>query len=139
MMTPFLTVDCVLFHFEKVLLIRRRFKPYKDCYALPGGFVDIGENVEEACIREVKEETSIKVDKKTLKLVGVYSNPNRDPRAHTVSIAFLGHSKFEVINAGDDATSVEFVENWRNLDIAFDHGSIIDDAWDLQLNILGKK
>ena len=56
---PLVTVDCVLFKFNSVLLIKRKFSPFKNFFALPGGFVDVGETVEEACVREMKEETSI--------------------------------------------------------------------------------
>lgn len=129
--TPSLTVDCVVFNGNSVLLIRRGFEPFKGCYALPGGFVDIAESLEEACIRELKEETGIELECQSLKLVGVYSDPNRDPRRHTVSVAFLGESDIYNIQAGDDAISVELVSDWINKTIAFDHMEIIKDAWDL--------
>ena len=70
----------------RIVLIRRQNDPFKDGYALPGGFVDIGETVEAACRREVLEETGLSVG--ALKLVGVYSDPRRDPRGHSVSVAF---------------------------------------------------
>ena len=86
--TPALTTDCVIFDSGgRVLLIRRGHPPYAGSYALPGGFVEIGETVEEACRREALEETGIKVD--VLRLVGVYSDPARDPRGHTVSVAYV--------------------------------------------------
>ena len=69
-----------------MLLIRRKHDPYAGCYALPGGFVEIGETVEAACRREAREETGIEVGE--LRLVGVYSDPSRDPRGHTVSVAY---------------------------------------------------
>lgn len=129
--TPVLTVDCIVFNNDSVVLIRRRCEPFKGMYALPGGFVDIGESVEQACAREMKEETGLEIDSNILQLVGVYSEPDRDPRSHTVSVAFLGQSNLDNLQAGDDAASVEVVNNWREQDIAFDHKKIIEDAWSL--------
>ena len=86
--TPALTVDCVVIDGEgRLLLIRRGNPPHKGKYALPGGFVDVGETVEDACRRELMEETGVKAGR--LQLVGVYSDPSRDPRGHTCSVAFL--------------------------------------------------
>src|SRR5206468_11763707 len=101
--TPALTTDCVIFDNEgRVLLIRRKNEPFKGGYALPGGFVDIGETVEAACRREVSEEAGFEVD--DLSLIGVYSNPNRDPRGHTVSVAYLARLPRTVApRAGSDA------------------------------------
>jgi 8-oxo-dGTP diphosphatase len=126
--TPLLATDCVIFDDRgRVLLIRRKNEPFKGAYALPGGFVDIGETVEEACRREVLEETGLAVA--TLKLVGVYSDPLRDPRGHTVSVAYLAQIPANVTpHAGDDAASAEWVEDWQALALAFDHARIIADA-----------
>ncbi len=126
--TPLLTVDCVVFKGNRIVLIRRGCEPFKGEYALPGGFVDIGESVEDACIRELKEETGLDVKKDSLKLIGVYSKPGRDPRRHTVSIAYLGEADLNTLEAGDDAASVELVEDWVSKNIAFDHMKIIKDA-----------
>jgi 8-oxo-dGTP diphosphatase len=126
--TPLLTTDCVIFDDKaRVLLIRRRNEPFKGAFALPGGFVDIGETVDEACRREVLEETGLKVDE--LKLVGVYSDPARDPRGHTVSAAYVTMlSQAQQPRPGSDAATVEWVDNWRQVEIAFDHAKIIADA-----------
>jgi 8-oxo-dGTP diphosphatase len=126
--TPALTTDCVVFdRGGRVLLIRRGNPPFKSDYALPGGFVEIGETVEDACRREVLEEVGIQVG--DLRLVGVYSDPARDPRGHTVSVAFVtvlpGAS---APKAGSDAKSAEWVGNWRALALAFDHAQILADA-----------
>lgn len=137
--TPLLTVDCVVFNVDGVVLIRRGFEPFKGWYALPGGFVEIGESVELACTREMKEETGLEIDNNALRLIGVYSDPGRDPRRHTVSIAFLGQSNLDNLRAGDDAVSVEVVKNWRDKDIAFDHSKIIEDAWSLHSSIKGSE
>lgn len=126
--TPALTVDCVI-HDPKgrVLLIRRKYEPFKGSFALPGGFVDVGETVETACRREVREETGLEVN--DLQLVGVYSDPGRDPRGHTVSTVFL--AKLPVAAspiAGDDAAAAEWVADWRAHPLAFDHAQILKDA-----------
>ena len=126
--TPLLTVDCIVFDGSGVVLIRRGCEPFKGEYALPGGFVDIGESVEDACVRELKEETNLEVDKNSLRLVGVYSKPGRDPRRHTASIAYLAEADLSIIQAGDDAASVELVSDWKSKSIAFDHMKIINDA-----------
>lgn len=126
--TPLLATDCVICDQEKrVLLIRRKNEPFKGAYALPGGFVDIGETVEAACRREVREETGLTLD--ALTLVGVYSDPGRDPRGHTVSVAYvteLPHAPQP--KPGSDAEAAEWVEDWRKRELAFDHAQIIEDA-----------
>jgi 8-oxo-dGTP diphosphatase len=86
--TPALATDCVVFDpFGRVLLVRRGREPCAGKHALPGGFVKIGETIASACRREVREETGIDVSELTL--VGVYSDINRDPRGHIVSVAFM--------------------------------------------------
>jgi 8-oxo-dGTP diphosphatase len=125
--TPALTTDCAVFDARgRVLLIRRRNPPFEGRYALPGGFVDIGETVEAACRRELEEETGLEVG--ALELVGVYSEPRRDPRGHTCSIAFLARTGSAEPRAGDDALAAEWVADWRSLPLAFDHAQILADA-----------
>jgi len=126
--TPRLTTDCVIYDKEgRVLLIRRQNDPFKGAYALPGGFVDIGETVEAACRREVREEVGVAAGELTF--VGVYSDPLRDPRGHTVSIAYLARlSDGPTPKAGSDAAAAEWIKDWRKLDLAFDHAKIIADA-----------
>ncbi len=126
--TPLLTTDCVMCDQDgRIVLIQRKNEPFKGAYALPGGFVDIGETVEAACRREVQEETGLTVG--DLQLVGVYSDPGRDPRGHTVSAAYLAFLP-DAPNpkAGSDAKAAEWVKDWRGLDLAFDHAKIIADA-----------
>lgn len=126
--TPQLTVDCVAVDDRgRVLLIRRGNEPFKGCYALPGGFVDVGETVEDACRRELLEETGVAAE--GLSLIGVYSDPARDPRGHTVSIAFLTRLEAVMPSAGDDAAAAEWVADWRTLPLAFDHAKILSDAF----------
>ena len=126
--TPALSTDCVIFDGRgRVLLIRRGNPPFKGEHALPGGFVEIGETVEDACRREVLEEVGIKVGK--LRLIGVYSDPDRDPRGHAVSVVFLALlSRASIPRAGSDAAGAEWVEDWRNLTLAFDHAQVLADA-----------
>ncbi|MGD9501484.1 MAG: NUDIX domain-containing protein [Methyloceanibacter sp.] len=126
--TPLLATDCVIRDGAgRIVLIRRKHEPFKGGYALPGGFVDIGETVEAACRREVREETGLSVG--ALRLVGVYSDPRRDPRGHCVSVAFttfLPGTARPI--AGSDAAGAEWVEDWRKADLAFDHALIVADA-----------
>ncbi len=125
--TPALTTDCIAFDENgAALLIRRKNPPYEGQFALPGGFVDVGETVEAACRRELCEETGIKAG--TLRLVGVYSAPDRDPRGHTCSIAFLAKVTPGQPKAGDDAAAAQWVTDWRTVDLAFDHAKILADA-----------
>jgi 8-oxo-dGTP diphosphatase len=126
--TPALTTDCVIFDpASRVLLIRRKHDPYAWCYALPGGFVEIGETVEAACRREAREETGIEVGE--LRLVGVYSDPSRDPRGHTVSIAYATVlSAAASPRSGSDAASAEWIADRRKLRLAFDHSQILEAA-----------
>jgi 8-oxo-dGTP diphosphatase len=129
--TPLLTVDCVVFdRSDRLLLIKRKHPPFKNGYALPGGFVDVGETVEAAALRELKEETGI--EGKIIKLVGVYSDPKRDPRGHSVSVAFLVRPRSTKAQGGDDAEEAAFVADWRGVELAFDHAKIVADALKLR-------
>ncbi len=127
--TPLLTVDAVILlnNNENVVLIRRKDPPFQGELALPGGFVDVGEFVENACIREAKEETNINI--KIIKLIGVFSDPKRDPRGHIVAIAFLCEpsTSDEKPKALDDAASLEIIplKKLSSLKLAFDHKDII--------------
>ena len=124
---PLLATDCVLFDSQgRVLLIKRKNPPFKGAYALPGGFVDVGESVERGCRRELKEETGIKAG--SLRLVGVYSEPKRDPRSHVVSVVFMGEVGKATPKAGDDASAARWVKYWRRAKLAFDHATILEDA-----------
>lgn len=125
--TPLLAADCVCFDARgRLLLIRRANPPFKGQYALPGGFIDVGETVEDGCRRELMEETGITAGRLTL--IGVYSDPARDPRGHSVSTAFLTRVRAPVPKAGDDAASAEWVDDWKRVALAFDHDRIVRDA-----------
>ncbi len=135
--TPLVTVDgVIMIDKTHIILIRRKNPPFQGQYALPGGFVDVGETVENACVREVKEETNVNV--KIVKLIGVYSDPKRDPRGHTVTIAYLCKpvTPREEPRAQDDAAGLEIIaiSKLPNLKLAFDHMNIIQDS-----SILRKK
>jgi len=120
--------DCAVFDSDgHVLLVRRKHNPFAGCHALPSGFVEIGETVEAACLRELLEETGLEVSGVTL--VGVYSDPKRDPRGHTVSVAYLTLLPAPLApHAGSDAMSAEWIKDWRSLRLAFDHAQILAEA-----------
>ncbi|WP_462272345.1 NUDIX domain-containing protein [Methanohalophilus sp.] len=133
--TPLLTVDGVIILNGKIVLIKRKNEPYRGSFALPGGFVEIGETTEEAVKREVMEETGLLIE--ILKLVGVYSDPSRDPRGHTVSVAYLAVGKGEP-KADTDAAEVGCFESNNLPELAFDHQRILNDAGDDIDGILSK-
>lgn len=121
---PFPTADAVVIREGRVLLIRRAAPPAG--WALPGGFIDYGESAETAARRELAEETSLHA--RELSLLGVYSDPGRDPRFHTLTVVFLAEADGEP-RAGDDAAAVHwFPLDQLPPDIAFDHRRIISDA-----------
>jgi 8-oxo-dGTP diphosphatase len=124
---PALAADCVVFDPQgRLLLIRRKNPPFQGQCALPGGFVDYGETTEQAAARELAEETGLTAV--SLSLIGVYSAPGRDPRGHTVSIAYLVRVTNFTPHAGDDAAGAVFVANWQDEALAFDHNKIVADA-----------
>lgn len=125
--TPALTVDAVIRHTDGgVILIERGYDPFRGQWALPGGFVEIGETVEQACIREVMEETGLEV--KITRLLGVYSNPDRDPRGHTVSVVFMCETISGEPSGADDAKQAVSFSDLENIQLAFDHEVILRDA-----------
>lgn len=124
---PSLTVDAVVPMGEnRILLIRRANEPFQGCWALPGGFVDVGERVEDACLRELREETGIVGEIRCL--VGVFSDPNRDPRGHTVSVVYAVDRVGGDIQGADDASEAAAVPLDDHLELAFDHRQIIETA-----------
>ena len=127
--TPKLMVDVVITSENGVVLIRRGNDPFEGQWALPGGFVEVGETVEEAAAREAAEETGLAVE--IARLVGVYSDPERDPRGHNVSVAFLVRVLSGDLAAATDASEVSVLDP-SAVELAFDHGRIIEDALNLE-------
>jgi 8-oxo-dGTP diphosphatase len=124
---PSLVVDCIVFDpGGRLLLIRRKHPPFRGQYALPGGYVEYAETTEEAAARELAEETGLVAT--NVSLLGVYSDPHRDPRGHMVSIAYRIAVAGYDLRAGDDAADAAFVADWEDLDLAFDHRKIVEDA-----------
>ncbi len=127
---PSLTADIFIFDEDfNFILIKRLNDPYKDCWALPGGFVEYGESVETAAIREAKEETSIDVE--LIDLVNVYSKPDRDPRGHTVTVAYTAKGDLDSMKADSDAKDIGIfnINDLDGINIAFDHAQIIRDCF----------
>ena len=123
---PFLTVDAVILcDNDSIILIKRKNSPYKGFWALPGGFVEYGETVESAVLREVTEETGLSVDLNEIS--GVYSDPNRDPRGHVITICFTAAKTGGNLKADTDAMEVHCLklDDIFKLNLAFDHKKII--------------
>ncbi|MBW1800163.1 MAG: NUDIX hydrolase [Deltaproteobacteria bacterium] len=120
---PFPTVDIIIEIGDGIVLIKRKNPPFG--WALPGGFVDYGESLETAAVREAKEETSLDVH--LISQLGAYSDPERDPRQHTITVVFIARAKGRP-EAADDAVEIG-VFNHDNLPeaLAFDHGKILRD------------
>lgn len=127
--TPSLTADTFIYDDEfNFILIKRKNDPYKSCWALPGGFVEYGESVENAAVREAKEETNIDVELE--ELVNVYSNPDRDPRGHVVTVAYTAKGDLSTRKFGSDAGDIGIfnADELDDINLAFDHSIIIKDC-----------
>ena len=128
---PMLTADCAVVNPRgELLLVRRGGEPFKGCWALPGGFMEMDEAIEQCAVRELNEETGLVVDLADLRRVGGFSAPGRDPRGRTVTVAYAVHLAAPVTaTAADDAAEVR----WWSLDelppMAFDHNEIVKDAY----------
>jgi 8-oxo-dGTP diphosphatase len=125
--SPRLTVDGAIIKDKKLLLIKRNINPYKNKWALPGGHVEYGERVEDAVIREVFEETGLKGE--ITKIIGVYSDPKRDPRGHTITIVFMMNIISGELKSGDDASDARFFYMDDLPDLAFDHNIVVNDIF----------
>jgi len=124
----FVTVDAVIFRKTKgdheLLLIKRKNDPFKGKWALPGGFVDEGEDLIVAAQRELLEETGLKVTQ--LEQLGAFGKPGRDPRQHTVSIAYTGFSEENAeVSGADDADEAKWFSVKNLPELAFDHSDIV--------------
>ena len=127
---PAVTADCVVITREaepKVLLVQRGFAPYKGCWAFPGGFMNMDETAEQCAIRELEEETGLKVS--TVYQIGTYSKVGRDPRGRTITVAYIAiiDSPLEV-QGRDDAAKAEWFPISDLPELAFDHEEIMSDA-----------
>jgi 8-oxo-dGTP diphosphatase len=121
--TPLVAVDIIIEFGEGIVLIERKNEPYG--WALPGGFVDVGESLEGAAMREALEETSLHVD--LLELLYVYGKPGRDRRGHTVSIIYIGEGRGHLMAADDAKGARVFGHETLPDSLAFDHREIIAD------------
>ena len=111
---------------DGIVLIKRKNPPFG--WALPGGFVDYGESLEEAAVREAKEETSLDIRLKSQ--LHTYSDPNRDPRQHTITTVFVATAQGKP-EARDDAQEIGvFTKEEINFPLAFDHNKILEDYFE---------
>lgn len=124
---PAVTVDAILLSPEKsVLLIERGREPYKDKWALPGGFIEMNEELDVACRRELLEETGIRVGE--LNQFKAFGGVNRDPRHRTISVIFYAFTESELFaSAGDDAANAQWFPIYQLPELAFDHQLILDE------------
>ena len=124
---PSLTADCIVTNErDELLLVRRGGEPFKGCWALPGGFMDMDETLEHCAVRELEEETGLKADERKLQLVGVFSRVDRDPRGRTVTAAFACHVAGQEPHAGDDAAEVRWWPQKALPTLAFDHREVVE-------------
>ena len=127
---PAVTADCVVITKEaepKVLLIQRGADPYKGCWAFPGGFMNMDETTEQCAIRELEEETGLKVT--TVQQIGAYSKVDRDPRGRTITVAYLALIDKPVeVTGQDDAAKADWFPLSALPELAFDHADIITDV-----------
>ena len=130
---PMLTADVVVIagalEDARVLLIQRGNPPFAGSWALPGGFVEEGEQVAEAAPRELAEETGLKIDAGALELLGVYDTPGRDPRGWTVSVVYIASVPDEsAVTGADDASDARWFSLEELPELAFDHAVLVADA-----------
>ncbi len=120
---PYVAVDMVLLRKDgSFVLVKRAFEPYAGCWALPGGLAEYGKSLEESAVREAKEETGLDVE--IVRVLDVFSNPERDPRGHVVSVCFLAREKGGELRAGSDAQEVNAFREVPP-QFAFDHEDLL--------------
>ena len=124
---PVPSVDIILQKGSEILLVKRKNEPFKDHLALPGGFVNEAESVESAAMREAFEEISLDIE--PIDILGVYSDPKRDPRKHVLTVVFVGTILNGVPNPRDDSSEIEWVrlDDIQKKNLAFDHKQILSD------------
>ncbi len=123
---PLVAVDGLVLHEGRLVAVRRGNDPFRGMPALPGGFVELGETTESAVIREVREETGLET--KVTRLIGVFSDPKRDPRGHVISIAYALEETGGHLMAGSDAAAILLLDPGDVPRMAFDHKEIVH-AW----------
>jgi len=128
---PMVCVDIIVYKIENtfpthILLIERKNDPHKNCWALPGGFIEMEEDLVVSAYRELEEETNISGIQ--LEQLKTYGKPGRDPRGRTISVVFYGEASHKTeFKAGDDAADAQWVPLSELPDLAFDHKLIVDD------------
>lgn len=124
---PLPVVDVIILHKNSIALIKRKKQPFKGMWALPGGFIEYGEEPYKAAIREAKEETSLGIVLKDKKNVFIYGNPKRDPRGHIISLVFIAKPKNPAsIKGMDDAADARFFPKQKLPEtLAADHRKMI--------------
>jgi 8-oxo-dGTP diphosphatase len=126
--SPRVAADIIIRYSDgDIILIQRGIEPFKGLWAIPGGGVELGETVEDAARREAKEETGLDVE--LVGIHGVYSDPKRDPRGHTVSIVYFARAVGGRMMAATDAARVIKTQDFWDLEFAFDHRKILEDAF----------
>jgi 8-oxo-dGTP diphosphatase len=120
---PPIAADAIIEIGDRIVLIERKNIPYG--WAIPGGFVDFGETVEQAAIREAKEETSLDIELRAL--LGVYSRPDRDPRGQTISVVYIGRASGMPVAQDDAKGAALFFPDQPPSPLAFDHAAILAD------------
>ena len=125
--SPVITVDAVIMKDRSILLVQRKHEPFQGFWALPGGFVEYGETTEHAVVREVREETGLET--MIQGLLGVYSDPKRDPRGHTITVVYMMTQVGGNLLAADDAAEVRYFKADELPRLAFDHANIVRDAF----------
>ena len=130
---PAVTADCVVITKEampRVLLVQRGIEPFKDCWAFPGGFMNMDETTEQCAIRELEEETGLQITE--LHQIGAYSKVDRDPRGRTITVAYLAIIDEPIAVTGlDDAAKAEWWSVNALPPLAFDHVDIMQDALEM--------
>ena len=126
---PAVTADCVVIAqaTREVLLIQRGIEPFKGCWAFPGGFMNMDETTEQCAVRELEEETGLRLS--SLRQIGTYSKVDRDPRGRTITVAYLALIDAPVsVKGQDDAAQAQWFPLSALPPLAFDHAEIMQDA-----------
>lgn len=115
-----------------IVLAKRKYDPFKGSWGLPGGKMDGDETIEQTAIREAEEETGLKI--KLIRVFGVYSKPDRDPRGRYISVVFIAEPEGGHLAAGSDAAEIVITKDFTEMQLAFDHNAILNDYLKYLLN-----